>query len=259
MSVPTAYYNFADERSKNYAILAALTVLIYDTTLTFPREVSLILKTRFNLVSCLYIIGRYSLLGFLLAPAILGLSVGYFKGLAVGHLAFAPCDPSKTKLREDLDTLYAACGCVFDILSLFITLYHTWDLRQAHKEFFSDGEQSLSSLLIQQGFVRFLVISVWSFELAVLTRLLRPTLTGIDAPIENAISCILICRFTLQLRARGQKEACQDIPISYRDDQRNQNTSISFQTLVSRIEQSVFEDVGEPESPVYHSATLSSS
>ncbi|KIJ30905.1 hypothetical protein M422DRAFT_267516 [Sphaerobolus stellatus SS14] len=80
-----------------------------------------------------------------------------------------------------------------------ITAYFAWTSSKQLQNMFGT-RQSLTVIFLQQGIVRFFIISIWSLEDSISYKVLNPFLAGFDVGLENVISVILICQFILQLR-----------------------------------------------------------
>ncbi|KIJ40125.1 hypothetical protein M422DRAFT_256949 [Sphaerobolus stellatus SS14] len=80
-----------------------------------------------------------------------------------------------------------------------ITVYFAWTFNKQLQNMFGN-RQSLTVILLQQGVIRFFIIFTWTLEISISNKVLNPFLAGFDDGLENVISTILVCRFTLQLR-----------------------------------------------------------
>ncbi|KIJ34782.1 hypothetical protein M422DRAFT_263140 [Sphaerobolus stellatus SS14] len=81
-----------------------------------------------------------------------------------------------------------------------ITAYYAWGVSKQFSDAFGSTRKSLTVIFLQQGVIRFIVIFLWTLEASITKKVLNPLLAGFDAPLEDSISSILICRFMLQLR-----------------------------------------------------------
>ncbi|KIJ53930.1 hypothetical protein M422DRAFT_241187 [Sphaerobolus stellatus SS14] len=98
-----------------------------------------------------------------------------------------------------------------DAITVAVTFLRAWDDYRSFsllKELRSNKNTSLSVLLLQQGVIRFIIIFVWSLEGSITEKLLNPNFAGIDLPLENVISAILVTRFMLQLKQRREYSSC---------------------------------------------------
>ncbi|KIJ53866.1 hypothetical protein M422DRAFT_242130 [Sphaerobolus stellatus SS14] len=80
-----------------------------------------------------------------------------------------------------------------------ITAYFAWTSSKQLQNMFGT-KQSLTEIFLQQGIVRFFIISIWTLEGSISNKVLSPFLAGFDSGLEAVVSTILICRFILQLR-----------------------------------------------------------
>ncbi|KIJ30680.1 hypothetical protein M422DRAFT_267726 [Sphaerobolus stellatus SS14] len=81
-----------------------------------------------------------------------------------------------------------------------ITAHFTWKNSKQLSNVFGYSRQFLTSIFLQQGVLRFVIIFTWALESSISEKALSPWLAGFDTPLANSISVILLCRFMLQLR-----------------------------------------------------------
>ncbi|KIJ30757.1 hypothetical protein M422DRAFT_267698 [Sphaerobolus stellatus SS14] len=231
----------------NYAYLAALTLIVYDTILTLEEEVTVIWKKKFGLGSILYLLARYcttvqsvfevtsDLVTF---EGRVSVKVYHFRSpTAFGDLKTNPFPV------ESVDSILAL---ISDGVVMSITTYFAWrEAKQAH-DAFGSSRRSLTVIFLQQGVIRFIIIFLWSLELSIEQKVLDPWLAGFDAGLQNAISAILICRFMLQLRRFNSRE--QTVPSFHFAS----NSGIRGQ--LHRINETITEQFGNSE--MYHDSDI---
>jgi len=90
----------------------------------------------------------------------------------------------------------------------------------------------LKHTLLKQGLIRFGIVLIWSLENLVSSLLLRSTIAGVDGPLENAISQILICWFQLDL-AKQATPTTESItedsysPLAFRPGSQGRSTGLT--------------------------------
>ncbi|KIJ53569.1 hypothetical protein M422DRAFT_775625 [Sphaerobolus stellatus SS14] len=81
-----------------------------------------------------------------------------------------------------------------------IAIYFAWGESRRVKTLFRSKSQSLTTVFLRQDIIRFTILFIWALEVALGEKMFPPSLRGIDSAVQNAVSIILICRFTLELR-----------------------------------------------------------
>lgn len=117
-------------------------------------------------------------------------------------LKFTSCDLAVVEsLAGELDAISLANSITdlcFETLVILIILYYTWGLYRQRAQ--HDATQvSLIALMVRAGIFRFGLILLWSLYGAISPTFLRPSLVGIDTPLQDAVSLILMCHFFLDL------------------------------------------------------------
>jgi len=121
-------------------------------------------------------------------------------GALLAQMAVTRCNDDSTLEQQTIIGLVATGFSLLLDLIVFITItiymgfIWRWGTTQLKME-----KQMLRGTFLRQGLFRFGIVLVWSLANLVSSLLLRPTIAGIDSPMENAISQILICRFQLDL------------------------------------------------------------
>ncbi|KIJ40229.1 hypothetical protein M422DRAFT_49187 [Sphaerobolus stellatus SS14] len=129
---------------------------------------------------------------------------------------------------------------LFESSVLVVTILYTWNLRGKLSN--RRRSKSLAELLLRQGVIRFGIIFIWNFAETILSRVL---LDGIDGPLENAISCILVCRFLLELRKYAADAS--SVLVSTSSLNRHRPTS-AFYLAMRRLDRRVRIEFGDQES-----------
>jgi len=158
--------------------------------------------------------------------------------IIIAHVWFAPCDT--TRNVTTLKTINTVALAVFEAAILAATMYHAWRERGSLKRLIVDtGSPSLTELFYRQGILRFTIFFAWSLEAAIVQKLVRPSISGIDSLLESAVSTILMCRFMLQLFEANSHlngtETVQDGP-----------SLGSFHAAAHAIQTSITNDFGDP-------------
>ncbi|KAF8573381.1 hypothetical protein K439DRAFT_981295 [Ramaria rubella] len=100
--------------------------------------------------------------------------------------------------------------------------------------------KSMSTLLIQQGVLRYGFVLTLTLASAITDKALRLTLRGILGPFQNTLSIIMICRFHLELQKRNECPNGTKASPSH-------STLSTFRAATERIHQSVMDDFGDLE------------
>ncbi|KIJ29922.1 hypothetical protein M422DRAFT_268594 [Sphaerobolus stellatus SS14] len=103
---------------------------------------------------------------------------------------------------------------VSDTAVMLITAYFAWGQSRQMRSLFGSRTQSLTTIFLRQGVIRFVIIFIWVLEASIVTKV--GSVVGIDTGLEitsamtihyfqiansqSSISTILICRFVLELR-----------------------------------------------------------
>ncbi|KAH8103523.1 hypothetical protein BXZ70DRAFT_1055738 [Cristinia sonorae] len=215
----------------------SVALIVYDTSLTFSREVKCIWKRKFSAVTVLYVLQRYVVIAALVAKLPWSSSqFPVFTGIQVQGCILDLCDvhdsqhdlyrthftpPSLGYLSTALVTrhLYRTSGAIFavhkhippltraavittDILIVFFIWYKTvdsWTLRDIR--FKGASGPLLTTVLIQNGTIYFVVLTALNIVTLVMDKV--PTVGvygGLYSYVGSAISANLSARFFLDLR-----------------------------------------------------------
>jgi len=157
-------------------------------------------------------------------------------GVSIGTFTFPITSVSSAERR--LGLAQAIGVLMIDGLVMAITLYFTWTSRGNFRNV-SDGKvQSLLSLFLYQGIVRFFIVFTWELADAISRQIENRFLIGVDVSLEIVISTILLCRFILELRKFSDKR--QDIPSS----QVMSETISDFRARVRTLNEGIMHDFG---------------
>lgn len=186
---------------------------------------------------------------------LLGLIYMVNVGTAFGFFKWWMCNDSYLEGNSfsTLSIIGEASLVAFDIGVLVITLYHAWVVHGASRVFRVSwrpqaqatgiGEQtpeSLTTLFIRQGIFRFMLIAAWSTADICAYKFVRSTITGVDEPLEMAISPIMLGRFLFQLRKTCYAES---------EEPSNQTELSMFRAVVQNVETSIRMELGENDMP----------
>ncbi|KIJ26180.1 hypothetical protein M422DRAFT_272814 [Sphaerobolus stellatus SS14] len=104
-----------------------------------------------------------------------------------------------TGINASKTSLTAVAALLSDAAVMIITGYFAFrESRRIHE--LLGNRATLTTIFVRQGVIRFIIIFIWNLEGSINEKLLNPFIAGVDSGLENAVSCILICRFMLELR-----------------------------------------------------------
>lgn len=139
----------------------------------------------------------------------------------------------------DVDPFFTTGGLTTSLVEAFVmavTTFYVWRERDNLRNMYEPAERPLLSLFIKQGIIRFLIVFLWGTE-CYISEIVSPV-GGIDSVFLTAVSVILICRFTLDLRKlndRYQEHSFSTPSVE---------THMSFAGRMHRINQSLLDDFG---------------
>ncbi|KAF8510639.1 hypothetical protein BU17DRAFT_69974 [Hysterangium stoloniferum] len=203
-------------------------IAIYDTVLTFPQEVRFIWTGKLRGITLLYVTARLSMLLYQILFPIVVLTPLWEKVVL-----------SNALIAE------ISSGAIFGV-----TWYHTWTLVKLRKSFPDmTSRKSLSSLILQQGVLRFMIITYWILQIIITD---NPTVRGLSTLTQRPISILLVLRFFLDLRERnahliGTSHSWDVGPYS------------SFKAVAGKISNRIIEDLGDLEDEVLFTSPATSS
>ncbi|KIJ47609.1 hypothetical protein M422DRAFT_248609 [Sphaerobolus stellatus SS14] len=138
-----------------------------------------------------------------------------------------------------------------DIAVIAITTYYAWSDGRLLKELYRSNTKTLTRLFIRQGVIRFVVIFIWVVEISLTDKLLNPLIGGVDTPLEDAMSSILVCRFMLDLRRYNDSEpkppslSLKDfLPISNQPPS-SCHSSWTFHGYLGRVNELIMSEFGD--------------
>ncbi|KIJ28713.1 hypothetical protein M422DRAFT_784493 [Sphaerobolus stellatus SS14] len=132
---------------------------------------------------------------------------------------------------------------ITEAITLVITFLRVWDEYQSFNPWRKNnpGEtQTLLVLIMRQGILRFIVTFVWTLEVTITERVLDPRFAGLDVPLQNIVSAILITRFLLQIRRTAEERRSMMLPTIHLSS-RNDVTS----SRISRFNDMIHEEFGD--------------
>jgi len=139
----------------------------------------------------------------------------------------------------DVDPFFTAGGLassLMEALVMVVTAFYAWRERHILGNMYEPDKRPLLSLFIKQGVIRFLIVFLWGAEVYI-GESVSPV-GGIDSVFQTAVSVILICRFTLDLRklnGRLQQNSSSTPTVE---------SHMSFAGHMHRINQSLLDDFG---------------
>ncbi|KAF8574282.1 hypothetical protein K439DRAFT_1624438 [Ramaria rubella] len=145
-----------------------------------------------------------------------------------------PIDVNSLNAVRTLNDIFTI---LFDTAAFFVILVITQAILLLWSGVKGQERKSLTSLLAQQGTLRYGFVLTITLADAVTTKVLRPSLQGILANLQDSLSVILICHFHLDLQQRN------DYP-------NGSNTSHpfplgSFHAVTERIHRAVVDEFGD--------------
>jgi len=106
-----------------------------------------------------------------------------------------------TKAANIVENFQFAVTLIFESVTIVVTFYCTQRAFIQRKLLWAgSGEKSLTSLLLIQGIHRYVIIFTWTLIDEIGSQKIPFFRKATDAPLENAVSTILICRIVLELR-----------------------------------------------------------
>jgi len=167
------------------------------------------------------------------------------------------CIGSTSDVQVINSTLAAMQGWT-DLLSdtsvIAIMTYYAWIDGMRLQELYRSKTKTLTHLFIRQGILRFLVVFIWVMEISLMDKLSDPLIGGIDTPLEDAVSSILICRFMLDLRKHNESPpilpslALQDISI-VSNHVSSCHSSWTFHGYFERVNNVILAEFGDNQIP----------
>ncbi|KIJ31931.1 hypothetical protein M422DRAFT_266298 [Sphaerobolus stellatus SS14] len=187
----------------------------------------------------------YAVSGGKIAVALgLGLILTAYAGIFIAEtLLLTDSINNDIEVEEDMDTFHTILTYCFsdatisilalisDLAVMSITAYYAWQDTKNFTEVFRNRKQSLLIVFMQQGVLyyltkiytvikdylcqgiaRFIIIFMWTLEIAVSQKLLPLFLVGFDTVLESVVSTILVCRFMLELRKWSDNPNPSTIP-----------------------------------------------
>ncbi|KIJ45832.1 hypothetical protein M422DRAFT_46421 [Sphaerobolus stellatus SS14] len=135
-----------------------------------------------------------------------------------------------------LGTVVSVLSTVLHVFILGVTCYHTNELRKSLRRMVTKGAVSLTDLILHQGVLRFLIITVWDIEINLSSAYIKSLWGGIDSDVERAVVAILLCRYLITLKQyTSQTGATASHDIS----------SIQFNELPQYVSESIIEEMGD--------------
>jgi len=203
------------------------------------------------LVSALNFLGNTSLQGILLLRAFavsgerkwfkIPVCLLYITSIGIILTAFKYDNCTTGSLPRAIYLSNSVIALFFEFAIIMVTAYCAWSERKSLRLLTSLEEEKppLIQFILQQGILRFIIIGVWNLTDTILREALPQVINGVDAPLEGAISTLLVCRFILNLRELSALPQ-GTIP----------NTQLStFQAAVRRVETIINEEFGNPPLP----------
>ncbi|KIJ46951.1 hypothetical protein M422DRAFT_778340 [Sphaerobolus stellatus SS14] len=189
-------YFYRHLKSRNYANISAIVLLIYDTLLTSGDEIAFVWRRKFGLGSTLYLLARYC----------------GFPGLCVG---FAYNTRNFDGRAELFEKLFLMTTFSFNLIVAIAT--HVLLIVGAYA--ISGGKQTTSVVLriLLAGYSG-LILHPLYLECGNQRKLKGVyVLAGLNNSLKNTVSVLLICRFTLELRKFN--EHIQTVPSLHVDSE----------------------------------------
>jgi len=172
--------------------------------------------------------------------AILAILLGTNLVTSIAVIAGEPCTDVQPIWPRNLVQVSNVCSILFEAGVVGVTVYHTWSIYRTAKALSTAFKGSVTSLLLEQGIARFALIFFWELEISITEKLVRSFLVGIDVPLENAISAILICRFHLNLQKRTVHSEGSTLPAP-------SLTSFHATLPIQSLRQHIRQEFGDPE------------
>ncbi|GJJ09197.1 hypothetical protein Clacol_003419 [Clathrus columnatus] len=133
-----------------------------------------------------------------------------------------------------------------DVLAFTGVIYQLWGLWKLRQSLHLRGNGDIVSTLLRQGTLRFCFVILVTIAQTICATFAPSTITG-DALtlIQNVLSTILICEFTLGLRQRNAEknfnQSAMDLPtLSFQD-----NHIHTVQSMLGRLHESIITEMGE--------------
>ncbi|KIJ35295.1 hypothetical protein M422DRAFT_34705 [Sphaerobolus stellatus SS14] len=144
-----------------------------------------------------------------------------------------------------------ATNLLFEGSIVVMTIYHAWNSRRLGDNSHSDIARNTSFVdaLVQQGVVWILIIFVWTLEGAITRKLLRPSIVGVDSPLEEAIAIIFLCRFQLTLDAENETSSPATEANSTTQPKACNFNWDRLRSMLHRLEASIIEEFGDRPHP----------
>ncbi|KIJ43681.1 hypothetical protein M422DRAFT_252921 [Sphaerobolus stellatus SS14] len=155
-------------------------------------------------------------------PAALTIGIEVEEDISLFHTMLTYCFSEAT---------LSILALISDLAVMSITAYYAWQDTKSFNEVFRYWNRSLLIMFMQQGLLyylteiypvikdcpcqgiaRFIILFMWSLELAVSQKLFPPFLEGFDIELENVVSVTLVCRFMLELRKWSDNPNPSTIP-----------------------------------------------
>jgi len=129
----------------------------------------------------------------LLFFVMIGINFAFFKFISCNLAIEGPIEVE----YDILQLLNSISVILFEVTAISIILNHTWGLYRRRSR---DALQvSLLSMLIRGGVFRFAVNLLWNIYGVISVKIVRPSLVGIDTPLQNVFAVIIMCHLSLQL------------------------------------------------------------
>ncbi|GJJ10104.1 hypothetical protein Clacol_004330 [Clathrus columnatus] len=136
-----------------------------------------------------------------------------------------------------------------DALAFLGVIRQIWGLWKEKRSLHLQTNADLVDLLLQQGILRFSFVSLVAI-VASLIEFFSPLVGSNLAVVQNVLSALLICEFTLALRQRNAKKAVPnqsalELELPNLNSSFLNNPMHSIQTVFGHIHESIITDMGE--------------
>jgi len=117
-------------------------------------------------------------------------------GAMLAQMAVTRCNEvSSLQQQTIIGAIVTGINLFLDLLVFIIIAIHLGNIWKEDKFL----QSKVAKQMLKQGQIRFGIVLIWSLANLVSSLLVRVTIAGIDGPLENAVSQILICQFQLDL------------------------------------------------------------
>lgn len=195
------------------SLLVGLTLLPASASLTTCN----LIANLYNAISFLPYIGVQGLLvarGYSLYPGniwvALGLGISFFIGVFFGiyvPAAFPGCSSSLTSQVKAFNLVDIIFTVLTDTLVFLVTVYKVWGVWKLRRQLnLRDQESDIGGLLLSQGVLRYCFVLLVTLTNAILVERGPLDATSNFSYMQEALSIIILCRFSLDLRRRNKPQ-----------------------------------------------------